>query len=274
MESNYRVVLQKVLVYEGGFANHPQDPGGRTLQGVTQAVYDKYRKDHGLARKLLTKDMMGTADWGREMAEIYRKGYWVPPTCPVLSSGVDAAMMDYAVHSGPGRAVRVLQALIGRPVTGRMTSEDVTAANKRNPRELVLAICNERVRFLQSLKTWPTFGVGWGRRITSLRAFCDSLATGQRGPVTIEARESVGKGEVPTTKKAKKVVSTGTVAAGGGAGFSVGDWIAAHPGITAVICVVVFAGVAFVFYKLDEWRDKKQLTPMPVEIVPEIRGTA
>ena len=44
----FEASLPFVLRWEGGFVDHPNDPGGRTNKGVTQKVYDAWRKRQGL----------------------------------------------------------------------------------------------------------------------------------------------------------------------------------------------------------------------------------
>jgi lysozyme family protein len=43
----FEAALPFVLRWEGGFVDHPNDPGGRTNQGVTQKVYDDWRRRQG-----------------------------------------------------------------------------------------------------------------------------------------------------------------------------------------------------------------------------------
>jgi len=270
MQVNYPICLRKMLRYEGGFANHPRDPGGRTLNGVTQAVYDAYRRKKGKPRIILTAGRANAAEWQTEMAEIYEGGYWKPVHGATINHGIDGALFDYAVNSGPGRAIRVAQKLAGRPVTGRLTPDDVAAINKRSPAQFVDAICNERLAFVKSLKTWSTFGTGWSRRIADVRRYCGDLARGKKAVDAVSPVASEGKAQVPANTAQKgTIVATGG-GAGTGVGYQFGDWFAANPTAIAVICVVAIVGIAFLFYKMDEMRDRKQNTPMDVPVVPEM----
>lgn len=269
MEVNYPLCLRKMLRYEGGFANHPKDPGGRTLQGVTQAVYNNYRKKKGRPIQKLTAGMMTTPQWQEEMGEIYRGGYWLPVQGPTIHHGVDGALFDYGVNSGPRRAIRVIQHLSGRPVTGRLTAEDVQAINKRSPVRMVKAICDERLAFVQSLRTWKTFGRGWSSRIKDVRAYCTQLALKQAPGGLEQVDGAPGKAQVPKPNGKKGSVIVGGGAAAGGAGTTFGDWIIANPLIVCGGIMVAIVGVAFLFYKFDQWRDRQQDTPMDVPVVPE-----
>ena len=99
--------LPFVLRWEGGFVDHPKDPGGRTNKGVTQRVYDAWRRRQGLP----VRDVKGLED--TELHRIYEAGYWLPPRCDRLARRLDLVHFDTAVNMGPGRAVRFLQKAAG-----------------------------------------------------------------------------------------------------------------------------------------------------------------
>lgn len=95
--------LTFVLEWEGGFVNDPDDPGGATNKGITQAVYDGYRKQHGLAHQSVEK----ISD--AEVAEIYQNNYWNAAHRGSLPEPLDMVMFDTAVNMGVGTAVTFLQ---------------------------------------------------------------------------------------------------------------------------------------------------------------------
>lgn len=160
--SNYKASLALVLAHEGGFVNHPKDPGGATNQGVTQKVYDAYRKVNGLplqSVKFITSV---------EVAEIYQKQYWRLVRGDSLPSGLDYAVFDFGVNSGVSRAVRYLQRLVGVEDDGIIGNETLGAvydAAKRDEEALIINYCANRMIFLKSLGTFSTFGKGWTRRV-------------------------------------------------------------------------------------------------------------
>lgn len=133
--------------WEGGWSNHPADPGGKTMYGVTQATYDRWMKKHGRA-------LQPVRDIPRPLAEqIYFEEFWLAAGCEKLDPGVDLAVYDPAVNSGPGRARKWLLASVGGPA-------HVT----------VQRICAKRLSFVQALKNYRTFGKGWSRRIADIEA--------------------------------------------------------------------------------------------------------
>lgn len=162
--------LAETLKWEGGWSNVPQDPGGPTMRGIIQREYTAYRQRKGLPNRsvrLIADD---------ELQEIYRTGYWDPVRAEELPPGVDLVMFDYAVHSGPGRAIMSAQLAMGMPINGRMTSGLVVALQTADPVQTVEKIMAERLAFLQRLGTWRYFGVGWGRRCAGVKATALAMA--------------------------------------------------------------------------------------------------
>ncbi|MER8628507.1 glycoside hydrolase family 108 protein [Mesorhizobium opportunistum] len=170
--------LARVLAHEGGYSNHPSDPGGPTMKGVTQRVYDGYRKSKGLA----VRSVKGiTPD---EINAIYDRQYWDAIRGDDLPAGVDYVLFDGAVNSGPGRSIMFLQQALRPAYTGRIDGVlgiGTMAALKadKNSDALIDRICNARMAFLKHLGTFGTFGRGWTARVAEVRSIGQAWATGQ-----------------------------------------------------------------------------------------------
>src|SRR6185369_16992857 len=160
--SSYPEAIRRLLASEGGYVNHPSDPCGPTNFGITLGDYRKYVKADATAADVRAMGV-GAA------TSIYRSKYWSAIRADDLPAGVDYCVFDYAVNSGTGRAPKALQRVLGISVTGRMDEATLAAARERAARALIQAICDERMRFLQALKTWPVFGRGWSRRVGEVR---------------------------------------------------------------------------------------------------------
>ena len=170
--SEFDRCLAAVLVHEGGYSDHPKDPGGPTMKGVTQRVYDDYRR-----RMLLpVRDVRVIAD--EELANIYRQSYWLMIKGDQLPVGVSYAVFDGAVNSGVKRSVIWLQKALGVVADGVCGPATVAAAQKVPGNELVSRICDQRLAFLKMLKTWPVFGNGWSRRVEDVRSIAATWANG------------------------------------------------------------------------------------------------
>lgn len=207
--------LAHVLRHEGGYSDHPKDPGGATMRGVTQRTYDGWRTRAGLA----TQPVRGISD--DEIGAIYRVQYWDRVRGDDLPDGVDLAVFDYAVNSGPARAARDLQRIVGETIDGVIGENTLGAVRSMDPAQVVNALCDARLDFMRGLKTWQTFGKGWSRRVEAVRE------AGLRGSslapnvAPMPAARAVEVPEAPTVAIAK---TWGERAVYGGGGAAIGVW--------------------------------------------------
>jgi lysozyme family protein len=170
VKSTYDVCLPLLLAHEGGYSNHPTDPGGPTNFGITIFDYRKYVKPGATAADVRAM----TVD---EAKRIYRTRYWDAQRCDELASGLDYAVFDYGVNSGIGRSAKVLRRLLELSDRPANISDDViAAANAADVMTLIGKICDERLRFLRSLRTWRVFGAGWSRRVAEVKASASKMA--------------------------------------------------------------------------------------------------
>ncbi len=161
--ASYDECLDRLLVHEGGYSNHPSDPGGPTNWGITIHDARTYWKPNATASDVRAMPV--------EVAKrIYRARYWDAMSCDQLPAGVDYAVFDYGVNSGIYRAAKVLQRTLNITADGKIGPATISAALSAHPERLVIRICDERLEFLKGLTTWPTFGKGWGRRVAEVRA--------------------------------------------------------------------------------------------------------
>jgi len=166
---NFARCLATTLEFEGGYSNHPADPGGSTNMGITRKVLAEWRGSAVSAADV--RALLRT-----EAAAIYRRRYWELCACDELPGGVDLVVFDYAVNSGVSRAVRALQQAVGVPVDGIAGHRTVAAARSADPRAVVADISARRRGFLRQLRVFTVFGRGWLRRIAMVEARALALA--------------------------------------------------------------------------------------------------
>lgn len=172
MRDNFPACLHVTLGYEGGNVNSIHDPGGATSRGVTQRVYDAYRASKNQTFASVFRMT------GEELSEIYSGQYWAVVHGDDLPLGVDLAVFDYAVNSGPVAAVKALQAALGLEADGHygiLTGRAV--AGITSPRHVAEAVCDRRLSILQRLGTWAYFGRGWSARIAGIRKQASAIAS-------------------------------------------------------------------------------------------------
>lgn len=170
MDKNWPTVLKTTLSEEGGFSNNPKDPGRATMQGVTQATYDAWRKRCGQVTRSV-RSMEPT-----ERDSIYREQYWLAIRGPELPSGIDLLMFDEAVNSGPVRAIRDLQSCLGVGADGHLGLQTLAALRGvNNSYDLVDRLAAKRLGFLRALGNWKYFGKGWANRVARVRSAARQL---------------------------------------------------------------------------------------------------
>ena len=161
MKDNWEQCFALMLKSEGGYTNDPNDPGGMTNLGVTHIDWGKW-----IGHEPTEEEMRALTP--NDVMSLYKAWYWDRIMGDNLPYGVDYAVYDFGVNSGIGRSVRCLQTVLNIAEDGVMGPMTMAAVLQRDPSEIVEQICEERLQFLQSLKTWQYFGKGWGARVESV----------------------------------------------------------------------------------------------------------
>ena len=155
---NWDTCIEMILHHEGGYVNHPKDPGGETNLGVTKRVYE----EHGG-----TKDMKDLTI--EDVKPIYKKSYWDRVKGDDLPAGLDLCVFDFGVNAGTGRAAKYLQTLIGTVADGGIGPNTLKAVEayveEHGITNTIRNYQDERQKYYESLSTFETFGKGWTRRV-------------------------------------------------------------------------------------------------------------
>lgn len=154
---NFDTAFTKLIGHEGGFVDHPDDPGGATNWGVTERV----ARSHGYTGHM--RDFTVTT-----AKAIYRKDFWDAVRAEDLPPVIRYAVFDAAVNSGVGQATRWLQRALGVADDGRIGPLTIAAATMAEPDVLLRKMLSQRLKFMTSLSNWPSFSRGWARRIADL----------------------------------------------------------------------------------------------------------
>jgi len=157
MKENFDKCLKMLLSHEGGFVNHPDDPGGITNLGVTKKVYDEW-----IGRESTEQEMRDLTP--EDVGPIYKKNYWDRIKADSLPSGVDWACFDWCVNSGSGRPAKAVQRAVGATQDGAIGPATIGLIMEKDPKFIIEYVHDVRQDFYKSLKTFETFGRGWTRR--------------------------------------------------------------------------------------------------------------
>jgi lysozyme family protein len=169
MKSNFSEALNVILHHEGLWSDHKDDPGGATMKGVTMAVFEKF-----LGRPTTKDELRNISD--EQIVAIYGNNYWHRVAGDRLPIGLDLCVFDMAVNAGVSRAGRMLQEIVGSAADGVIGQKTLAAVAEQDVLSLIRQYSEERRRFYKSLKTFPTFGRGWLRRVDEVEAKAKDMA--------------------------------------------------------------------------------------------------
>lgn len=166
MKTNWPLVIGWIGLSEGGYVDHPRDPGGATNHGITKRVLEQWR-----GRKLTKTDVRNLTK--KEAEEILKVRYWDLVKGDDLPSGVDYVISDYATNSGPSKAGKDAQRTLRDmgftlKIDGLIGPETLGIFNslpEQRRKEFVRMYCERRMAFLKRLKTFNVFGKGWTMRV-------------------------------------------------------------------------------------------------------------
>ena len=196
------------LKWEGGNDDDPHDPGGRTSRGITQREWDSWRQTHpGLPADV----------WQAPQAQIlaiYRQNYWEVMSCGQLPPGIDYCVFDYGVNSGPSRAAKALEHLVGTSEDGEIGPLTIAATAQADAATLVNKICDQRLAFLKSLGGWVYFHNGWTNRVEGVRKQATAMVGATTMAALVKTMPSAPTADPPWLVKARTFVGF-TWASGG-----------------------------------------------------------
>lgn len=153
----FKRCLELVLKSEGGYIDHPSDPGGRTNLGVTQKVWEEW-----VGHPVTEKDMRELTP--EKVAPMYEMKYWRTSYCEKLPQGLNLLVFSMAVNSGSGRAVKLLQRCFGLLEDGIIGPRTMSKIQECSAVDLVEKYSATRKAFYEGLKLFPVFGKGWLNR--------------------------------------------------------------------------------------------------------------
>lgn len=182
MKETFDKCIDELLDHEGGYVDHPKDPGGATNMGITLETLKRWRKTN------VTKQDVKSLTRG-EVILIYKSVYWDSVQGDSLPSGLDYAVFDFGVNSGPKRAIIGLQRLLKVADDGVLGPITLKAVSEiKDLKTFINRYQDDRLAFLKALSTFPTFGRGWTARVEKVRKSSLSLV----GSTTSVEKEKKG----------------------------------------------------------------------------------
>ncbi|ESR22806.1 glycoside hydrolase family 108 protein [Lutibaculum baratangense] len=230
--SNWPQCFGATLRHEGGYVDHPADPGGATNLGITIRTLSAW-----LGRPATKAEVKALTP--EAVRPIYRRTYWDAVRGDDLPAGVDLVTYDAAVNSGPARGAKWTQAACGARGDGIIGPLTLGALRAADAATVIRKATDRRLAFLQGLKTWHVFGRGWGRRVGEIRA--EALLMAGASPAKVQADAAGVEGAARAD--AGRAAAAGTAGGGGAvAGEQIAgtDWAAmAGLGIATLLLVAL-----------------------------------
>jgi len=168
MQSNWDNSFKLMLKSEGGFVNHPSDPGGMTNLGVTKATWENW-----VGRESDEAEMRGLTP--EKVEPLYKKKYFDAVRGDELPMGLDYLMFDFAVNAGAGRAIKTLQTAVGVTPDGGFGPMTMAAVQAVDPVDLIERFSQAKEDFYRSLTTFATFGKGWLNRVADVKVKASAM---------------------------------------------------------------------------------------------------
>ena len=168
MQSNWDNAFKMMLASEGGYVNHPSDPGGMTNLGVTKATWENW-----VGRESDEAEMRGLTP--EKVEPLYKKKYFDAVRGDELPMGLDYLMFDFAVNAGAGRAIKTLQTAVGVTPDGGFGPMTMAAVQAVDPNELIERFSQAKEDFYRSLTTFATFGKGWLNRVADVKVKASAM---------------------------------------------------------------------------------------------------
>ena len=170
------IYIPRILKHEGGFVNHPRDPGGATNRGVTIGTLKRLGIDVDGDGDSDITDLRHLRE--SDAVRVFKLFYADKVQADLLPAGLDYAMTDFAVNSGPGRAAQHLQRILGVEADGDIGPKTLAKIADCDPKALITSLCDSRLQFMRGLDTWRDFGRGWQSRVDAVRreALADASA--------------------------------------------------------------------------------------------------
>jgi lysozyme family protein len=162
MKGNLENCMKLTFGSEGGYVNHPRDPGGPTKYGITLATLANYRNTHVDATDVQHLSLA-------EATAILEQQYWRKIWGDDLPRGIDYAIFDFAVNSGPAQAVKKVQEILHMDRDGVMGAFTLNALKAVDSETFIKEYMDLRLSYLKGLGTWSTFGDGWTNRVNHVR---------------------------------------------------------------------------------------------------------
>lgn len=239
MADNFDKVIDHLIINEGGYVNHPADPGGRTIYGVTWRNWIAHLKRYSQHEVYLVErwrpytslDERGHPFFDVKLFKVndfkalnpsdvkffYFKDYWEPCKGEELPAGIDYYQFDFSVNSGPRQAALNLQRIVGVADDGKVGDKTIAATHdycqRNGTKRLLKELDRSRREFLSKLRNASFFIKGWNNRLDKVMSKCYELI----GDIYYNTKKPLDRSRTIKAASTEAKVAAGAIAVGSAA---------------------------------------------------------
>jgi len=248
-KDNYGACLDFTLQAEGGLSKDRKDPGNWTGGKVGVGTFKGTK--YGISAASFPHLDIANLTLA-DVKPIYKTRYWDAVGGDSLPAGFDLAVWDYGVNSGPARALREAQAIIGAKVDGKIGPETITKSATAGVKH-IQSLCARRLSFMRSLKIWSINKNGWSARVAKVEAKGVAMYLAATGTSAAARKTLADEGQKASDKAATLANQGALFGTGGTVGVSAG--VPSWTGFSlAMVGVLLATLVIFAIYRKNRQR--------------------
>ena len=161
MGDRFGRIYEIVMKYEGGYVNHPNDPGGETYKGISRRSHPNWEGWKLIDQKKVVPDDL--------VRRFYYDKFWKPLRCEEMPAPVGEYLFDFAVNAGIRQAVITIQSAVSVTTDGILGPITMGAIIRSDVQILMYKLLARRIDFYVTITTqrrrqFEVFFLGWIRR--------------------------------------------------------------------------------------------------------------
>ncbi|WP_312944073.1 glycosyl hydrolase 108 family protein [Agrobacterium sp.] len=248
-KDNYGACLDFTLQAEGGLSKDRKDPGNWTGGKVGVGTFKGTK--YGISAASFPHLDIANLTLS-DVKPLYKIRYWDAVGGDSLPAGFDLAVWDYGVNSGPARALREAQAIVGAKVDGKIGPETITKSATAGVKH-IQSLCARRLSFMRYLKIWSINKNGWSARVAKVEAKGVAMYLAATGTSAAARQTLAAEGQKASDKAATQANQGALLGTGGTVGVSAG--VPSWTGFSlAMVGVLLATLVIFAIYRKNRQR--------------------
>jgi lysozyme family protein len=171
--ADFETAYKKVLSYEGGYVNDPDDPGGETYKGIARKMNSKWDGWVIIDLLKLKPGFPGNLDKDTELqnkiTDFYHVNYWDAILGDkIKDQEVATSIFDFAVNAGVKTSACLAQFVVEAASDGIIGSESIAKINGCDPEHFLASFTIAKIlryiNIVEKNQLSRKYFYGWVRR--------------------------------------------------------------------------------------------------------------